>query len=145
MLLPDNLVLLVLLSAALTLSFTSLVMAYICFCRLRNQASLTSKLYQQLEKNLKLVSSSTIGMGKKIVAVEKELSAKEAELLAVKEQPSSRVNTQSASVDNDMNDAIMLLNAGVEPQEVARRCGISRAEASLMKLMHAQADRVSAA
>lgn len=145
MLLPDNMVLLVLLSAALTLSFTSLVMVYICFCRLRNQASLTSKLYQQLEKNLKLVSSSTIGMGKKIVAVEKELSAKEAELLVVKEQPSSRVNTQSAPVDNDMNDAIMLLNAGVEPQEVARRCGISRAEASLMKLMHAQADRVSAA
>ena len=145
MLMSDNMWLLVILSVVLIVSFVSSVITYICFSRLRKQALLTTELYRQLEHNLKLLSSSTIGMGKKIVALEKELPEVHSQVDLDDESHCQPNPAKSAVTDTNMNDAIMLLNAGVEPEEVARRCGISKAEVSLMKLMHTQTDSVSAA
>lgn len=146
----DNIWLPVVLSTALLISCVSMVMAYACLSRLRRQTDLTARLYKQLEHNLKLLSSSTIGMGKKIVAIENGSAASEPQSKPQNEVEKAYVKTpyskvQPTAQDNNMSDAIMLLLAGLEPEEVARRCGISRAEASLLKLMHTRADSASAA
>ena len=128
------------LAGSLLISWLALAMALLCYARLRKQAGLTQKLYQRLEHNLQVANSGSIGMGKRLLDMERRLTT----------AGSSVPTAAPASVfkpllDPDLADAARLIESGLAPDEVARRCGLSRTEASLMQLMHAQVQRVQAA
>jgi uncharacterized protein DUF2802 len=128
---------------SVVVSWAAVALSLFCIRRQRHQAMLTRKLYDRLEHDLQLTNSGSIGMGKRLVAMEKALqkSAKQ-EAVVPKAEPQSQPS-YSAPVDASYNDAARLLDAGVDTDEVARRCGLSRAEASLMQLMHKQTNRPS--
>lgn len=46
------------------------------------------------------------------------------------------VAAEPESVSSSINNASKLFKEGLEPDEVAKRCGLSRAEAELMALIH---------
>lgn len=154
MLLSENLWLDMALVAATVVGWLAFALALVCVLRLRKQAQLTQKLFQRLERNLQVTNSSAIGMGKRLIALEQQGNA-QAPVLSkdaiVKTAPSFEDRLHEAQApageqrhlvpgnrDDGLRDANSLLQAGVKPEEVARRCGISKAEASLLQLMNHQ-------
>lgn len=132
------------LMGSLVLSAAAVVLAFSCALRMRKQVGLTQKLFQRLDHNLKVSNSGSIGMGKRLMALEQEIERADLEVASktLHDAPSAAV---SPVIDDSLKDAASLLHAGVSPDEVARRCGISRAEASLMQLMRSQVYSTSAA
>lgn len=143
---------------SIAISWMALALGVICYGRLRKQSLLTQKLYTRLDHNLQMTSNGSIGMGRRLVALEKQLQQAELQEAA---NNTSQNNSQSAPLENgsnavsqsvalveglapDLADAARLLNAGIGTEEVARRCGISRAEVSLMQLMHCQVKNAAA-
>jgi Protein of unknown function (DUF2802) len=128
---------------SVVISWAAVALSLFCIRRQRHQAMLTRKLYERLEHDLQLTNSGSIGMGKRLVAMEKALQKNvKQETLEPKAKPQPQPS-YSAPVDVSYNDAARLLDAGVDADEVARRCGLSRAEASLMQLMHKQTNQSS--
>jgi len=125
---------------SILISWVALAIALLCYARLRKQASLTQTLYQRLDHGLQVTNSGSIGMGKRLVELERRLSAGD----TVGSTPAV-AETFNSSFDPELADAARLLEAGLPADEVARRCGLSRAEASLMQLMHSQVKQVKAA
>lgn len=79
----------------------------------------TQQQLKKLERELALLQSGAVGMGQRILAME------------------SQKNTRTDSSSNDArlkpySEATHLLSLGVDRDEVANRCGLSRAEASLL-------------
>jgi len=143
---------------SIAISWVALVLGVICYARLRKQSQLTQKLYTRLDHSLQMTSNGSIGMGRRLVALEKQLQQVELQEAANNtpennsqsipvEQESRTVPQSVALVEGlapDLADAARLLNAGIGTEEVARRCGISRAEVSLMQLMHSQVKNAAA-
>lgn len=139
---------------SIAISWLSLILAVVCYGRLRKQAVLTQKLYSRLDHNLQITSNGSMGMGRRLVALEKQLQqvdlqehAEKAPDATSERQSVEKVTPAAAIVEGlapDLADAARLLNAGLGTEEVARRCGISRAEVSLMQLMHSQVKSAAA-
>ncbi|MGH1371869.1 MAG: DUF2802 domain-containing protein [Cellvibrionaceae bacterium] len=138
MLVSESIVLDALVLGSLTLSALAMVIAFACVSRMRKQAALTQKLYQRLEHNLQISNSSAVGVGKRLIAIEKAFKRRQADDSPVVQAPVSNTGLSTLVVDDELKDAASLLHAGIDPEEVSRRCGISRAEASLLKMMHSQ-------
>lgn len=139
---------------SIVISWMALALGVVCYGRLRKQSQLTQKLYSRLDHNLQMTSNGSIGMGRRLVALEKQLQQVEMHDAANSKPEvtpdTSETNTVPQAVAlveglaPDLADAARLLNAGLETEEVARRCGISRAEVSLMQLMHSQVKSAAA-
>jgi len=140
---PENMLLNAVLFGSSAVSVLAMVVAVACVSRMRKQAALTQALYKRLDHNLQISNASSVVMGKRIVALEKrlKLSVEKGEAASEVSQPQAAVKV--AVIDAELKDAASLLSAGLEPEEVARRCGISRAEASLLKMMHSQAHQAA--
>ncbi len=130
---------------AFGLSLLANMLALAGLARGRKQARLGASLQEQLEQGMQLINSSSMGMGRKLLHLERQLQDNEIPTLAVAPETTEARASQAAPMDESLQDAASLLTAGVAPDEVARRCGISRAEAALMKLMHSQVSRATAA
>lgn len=138
----DNVWLDVALVGSILISWLALAVALLCYGRLRKQASLTQTLFQRLDHNLQVTNSGSIGMGKRLIELERRLSGG-----ADSDVGGNSVAAEAftPSFDPELADAARLLEAGLPADEVARRCGLSRAEASLMQLMHSQVKQAKAA
>lgn len=110
-------------------SWVAVLMALFCMKRLRKQSQLTQKLYSRLNHELEMTNSGSVGMGRRLISLEKKLTEAAA-------QP--KESKQEDSTFEPYNLAAQMIDAGVDDAEVARRCGLSRAEASLMQMMHKQ-------
>ena len=137
------------LAGSIGISWMAMALALICYARLRKQSFLTQELYQRLDHNLQTANNGSMGMGKRLIALERNLHQVEMQeaantSLASAAVPETSNNSLVEGLAPDLADAARLLNAGLLPEEVARRCGISRAEASLMQLMHTQVRGVAA-
>lgn len=87
------------------------------------------RLYcQRLERELAGANSASIGMGQRLIALEKRL-------LNGEQQAAPRALDNG---DYPYSQASQLFEQGLEVDEVARRCGLSRAEASLLEAMQNQ-------
>ncbi|BFM16531.1 hypothetical protein R50073_27140 [Maricurvus nonylphenolicus] len=129
---------------SVVVSWAAVILSLFCIRRQRQQAELTRKLYDRLDHDLQLTNSGSIGMGKRLVAMEKVLHQHAKQKADAAEAPVQQVQSVPSAVTpvhSAYNDAARLFDSGVQSEEVARRCGLSRAEASLMQLMHKQVNQ----
>ena len=83
-----------------------------------------------LRLDIASMSSGSVGVGKRLQEVEKKLTQKKEVCSTVSEQGYE-----------PYSQATRLLDSGANIDDVARSCGITRAEAELMGLMHKQMKR----
>lgn len=83
----------------------------------------------QLERQLSIVTSGSIGMGQRVLDLESQL------------QTMKRDQADRDSSDSTLSyaQASMLFDQGLDAETVASTCSLSLSEASLMELMYKQA------
>lgn len=86
-----------------------------------------SRQCARLERELASVNSAAIGMGQRLIALEKRL--------AKAEPGAGAFPMDNSGADFPYSQANHLLEQGLDVEEVARRCGLSRAEVSLLGAM----------
>lgn len=92
----------------------------------RRASAALSRQCARLERELASVNSAAIGMGQRLIALEKRL---------LKAEPDGASLPADAGADFPYSQANQLLEHGLDVDEVARRCGLSRAEVSLLGAM----------
>lgn len=111
------------------ISWLVVAIALFCLLKVKRQSALTEKIIKRLTRDLQAANSSAVSMGRRLLVVEKQ-----------RQQPQP---TPASSQDDEFqvySQAAELLSSGVEADDVALRCGLSRAETSLMQLMRSHAD-----
>ncbi len=113
--------------ASLGIGFVALVFALISLRQVRRQARATEKLIQKLMRDVAVSSSGSVGMGQRLLAMEKRLQSdvKKAE----------KIDYYNDDEFQPYSQAAQMFKMGMDCDEVARRCGLSRAEASLLEMM----------
>lgn len=111
--------------ASLTLSVLALSVAFSALRASRQRVEQVRASHRRLENELAVANSAAIGMGNRLIAMEKRV--------AQGGGPSAA--GADSSQDLPYTEANQLFRMGVDVDEVARRCGLSRAEASLLQAM----------
>lgn len=109
-------------------SVLALVVASISLQRVRRQAGENEKLIQKLMREVAASSSGSVGMGQRLLAMEKRLQA------SATKQP-EKIDYYNDDEFQPYSQAAQMFKMGMDCDEVARRCGLSRAEASLLEMM----------
>lgn len=113
--------------ASLAISLLALILAIISLKATRRQADTTEKLLQKLARDLAVSTSGSVGMGQRLLAMEKRLQTTQ--------QKSEKIDVYNDDDFQPYSQAAQLFQMGLDAEEVARRCGLSRAEASLLEVM----------
>lgn len=92
----------------------------------RRTSTALSRQCARLERELASINSAAIGMGQRLIALEKRL---------LKAEPGGAAFPADGGADFPYSQANHLLEQGLDVEEVARRCGLSRAEVSLLGAM----------
>jgi len=122
--LAQNLGLLIILLAVLILMSLFIIYLYVKQKRAQKASVL---LADSLRKEIQLMSSTTIGMGKRIVDMESKLELSlEKQFELEQRDPDEVVYSQAAR----------LVEMGANVDDLVQSCGIGRPEAELMALMH---------
>ncbi len=119
---------------------TSTACAYL-WLQLKSQARRVNRLEYLFNKELTVMAQSQAAMGKRIIDVENtkaEVSSKpsQSEPPVVEDQSESEFNFREKLHSGSYNSALNLLKKGMPSDDVAKRCGLSKAEASLMQLVN---------
>ncbi|WP_191600677.1 DUF2802 domain-containing protein [Marinomonas algicola] len=88
---------------------------------------------QNQKKQIQVLASGSIGMGRRLVAIEKKLN------IAVERQ--SEILSKEGNVS--YNRAMELLALGATVDDLVSKCGLIRAEAELISLLHKESRRPS--
>jgi len=118
--------------ASLLVGVVALIVAFKSLKVARAQQAHTEKLIQKLSRDLAMSNSGSVGMGQRLLAMEKRL-----------QEPQTSDQKIDYYNDEDFqpySQAAQLFKLGLDAEEVARRCGLSRAEASLIQMMQSNAD-----
>ena len=110
---------------ALFISFRSLKAS-------RAQQMNTEQLIQKLTRDLAMSNSGSVGMGQRLLAMEKRLQEPQ--------KADKKIDYYNDEDFQPYSQAAQLFKLGLDAEEVARRCGLSRAEASLIQMMQSNAD-----
>lgn len=116
----------------LSLSLFALVVALKSLSRIREQAEQQERIYQRLTKELAVSNSGSVGMGQRLVAMEKKLQT------AAKTQ--TKIDYYQDDEYQPYTQAAQMFKMGLDIDEVSRRCGLSRAEASLIHMMQSHTE-----
>lgn len=114
--------------ATAVVSFVALVVAFLSLKHVRHQAVANEKLIQKLMREVAASSNGAVGMGQRLLAMEKRLQANAAK------QP-EKIDYYNDDEFQPYSQAAQMFKMGMDCDEVARRCGLSRAEASLLEMM----------
>ncbi|MFQ3185317.1 DUF2802 domain-containing protein [Marinomonas primoryensis] len=113
----------------LMLQFVILIAVVVWAFRLSKRLEHTKRHHAEAESNQKkqvqVLASGSIGMGRRLVAIEKKLN------LAVEKQ--SEILSKEGSVS--YNRAMELLGMGATIDDLVSKCGLIRAEAELISLL----------
>lgn len=109
-------------------SALALVVAIHSLQRVRQQAVENEKLIQKLLREVAASSSGSVGMGQRLLAMEKRLQANAT-------KPTEKIDYYNDDEFQPYSQAAQMFKMGMDCDEVARRCGLSRAEASLLEMM----------
>ena len=116
--------------ASLLVGVVALILAFKSLQVARAQQAHTEKLIQKLTRDLAMSNSGSVGMGQRLLAMEKRL-----------QEPQTSDQKIDYYNDEDFqpySQAAQLFKLGLDAEEVARRCGLSRAEAALVQMMRAK-------
>lgn len=119
------------LSACALVSLLALVLSVVALRASHRQLDQLRGRHRRLENELAVVNSAAIGMGNRLLSMEKRVQEGAASGSAA---PGS---TAGAGSEQDLpyTQARQLFQMGMDVEEVAQRCGLSRAEASLLQAM----------
>lgn len=112
---------------SLVISCAAMVIAYISVKRVQQQAQATEKLLQKAMREIAASTSGSVGMGQRLVAMEKRLQNQD--------KKTEKIDYYNDEEFQPYSQAAQLFKMGIDCDEVARRCGLSRAEASLLEMM----------
>lgn len=112
---------------SLLISLIAMAMAYISLKRVQHQAQATEKLLQKAMREIAASASGSVGMGQRLVAMEKRLQNQD--------KQTEKIDYYNDETFQPYSQAAQLFKMGIDCDEVARRCGLSRAEASLLEMM----------
>ncbi len=110
------------------LAFAIALLAVMVAVGARAKASHTEQALAKLGKELAGLRTGAVGMGQRIIAMEKSQSDRQ-----------SSPEADSANL-RPYTEATHLLSLGLGKDEVASRCGLSRAEASLLDALRKKPD-----
>lgn len=146
------------------ISWLAVAVALVCLFKQKQQTAASEKALDRLSRELQLANDGSIGMGRRLMAMERKLLTLEQHqaAAAVSNDATGTAETQnqpqgaelpktspvSAGEEDEFeaySEAAEMLSTGVSAEDVARQCGLSRAEASLIELMHRQVKGVVAA
>jgi uncharacterized protein YoxC len=116
------------LAVSAAISVIALVIAVLSLKHVRRQADANEKLIQKLMREVAASSSGSVGMGQRLLAMEKRLQAN------LTKQP-EKIDYYNDDEFQPYSQAAQMFKMGMDCDEVARRCGLSRAEASLLEMM----------
>lgn len=114
--------------ACAIVSVAALLLAFVSLKRVKKQASENEKLIQKLMREVAASSSGSVGMGQRLLAMEKRLQA-------ASTQKPEKIDYYNDDEFQPYSQAAQMFKMGMDCDEVARRCGLSRAEASLLEMM----------
>ncbi|WP_323814789.1 DUF2802 domain-containing protein [Cellvibrio sp. NN19] len=114
--------------ATAVVSVIALIIAVASLKHVRRQADANEKLIQKLMREVAASSNGAVGMGQRLLAMEKRLQASAAK------QP-EKIDYYNDDEFQPYSQAAQMFKMGMDCDEVARRCGLSRAEASLLEMM----------
>ncbi len=112
---------------SLFFSCFAMVIAFICLKRVQQQAQATEKLLQKAMREIAASTSGSVGMGQRLIAMEKRLQTQD--------KKAEKIDYYNDEEFQPYSQAAQLFKMGIDCDEVARRCGLSRAEASLLEMM----------
>jgi|GEM_PF-422400 len=146
------------------ISWLAVAAVLFCLFKQKRHTALTEKALDRLTRELQLANDGSIGMGRRLMAMERKLLAVQKHRVdtpasqgtstaAVKvnqafsaELPDAQTSSTGEEDEFEAySEAAELLSSGVPADDVARQCGLSRAEASLIELMHHQVKGAAAA
>jgi Flp pilus assembly protein TadB len=116
------------LAVSAVVSVIALVIAVLSLKHVRRQADANEKLIQKLMREVAASSSGSVGMGQRLLAMEKRLQSN------ATKQP-EKIDYYNDDEFQPYSQAAQMFKMGMDCDEVARRCGLSRAEASLLEMM----------
>lgn len=120
----------------LVLQFLLLVALAVWAFRLSRKLKKFERAVQESEhaqkKQVQVLASGSIGMGRRLVAIEKRLN------MAVERQ-SEIISKEGSSVS--YNRAVELLDMGASVDDLVSKCGLIRAEAELISLLKKETRR----
>jgi uncharacterized membrane-anchored protein YhcB (DUF1043 family) len=119
--------------ASLLVGVVALILAFKSLQVARAQQANTEKLIQKLTRDLAMSNSGSVGMGQRLLAMEKRLQEEP-------QKPDQKIDYYNDEDFQPYSQAAQLFKLGLDAEEVARRCGLSRAEASLIQMMQSNAD-----
>jgi len=114
--------------ASLLISVVALGVAFKSLRVARQQQQETEKLFQKFTRDLAVSNSGSVGMGQRLLVMEKRLQSAPA-------QTTQKIDYYNDEDFQPYSQAAQLFKMGLDAEEVARRCGLSRAEASLIQMM----------
>lgn len=107
-------------------TLVGLSLAWICLRQNRQILSLKQR-FQNLEEKIAQVGDSGIGVGRKVVSLDKRLKMAERRQKEIEATDPSRVS---------YNEAMKLLALGADTKDLVANCGLSKAEADLMSALY---------
>lgn len=118
----------------ITLCFAMIVVTFIVLLTkifmLKARATSSEQRTEKLEKQVALLSSSTVGMGNRLMALQIKLDT-----IAEKQEERSDSESQLAYAR-----ALRLLESGAEDSIIAANSGLSKSEIKLMQMVNRQQD-----
>lgn len=116
-----------LITVAILLAATALGVAAVLWHRLRQHKKRHQALITVLRNEIQAMTSSSIGMGKRLVDIEQRLNA-------TTEKQHELANRDPGVLA--YNQAARLMEMGADVDDLVKDCGIGRPEAELMALLH---------
>lgn len=113
---------------AMVTSWAALGIALITLAKYRRQHQQMSQSLTKLAKELRASQSGTVGMGRRILALESRLRH-------TSERQEELSENQEIAFPTPYRQAARMLDSGDSIGDVAANCGLSRSEASLMSLV----------
>ncbi|MBT00237.1 MAG: hypothetical protein CMI01_16395 [Oceanospirillaceae bacterium] len=113
--------------AVALLAFSSVVLCVSLLVRVRRQERRHQALINVLRNEIKAMTNGSIGMGNRLLAIERKLD------ITVEKQQELENRDPSVLA---YNQAAKLMEMGADVDDLVRSCGIGRPEAELMALLH---------
>ena len=157
-----------LLLATMAASWVALAVAVVLIRKVKNSSEASLAMVQDLNRDLQVAGRGAIGMGQRIIALERKLASQTAANPEVRAEAGAEIKAFSAQGKHSQtkqhsatshlrpvpatgyvkpnedaaltpfDQASELLASGMDVEEVAQRCGLTRSEAALMAMLQRQ-------